>query len=168
MEENTIIQKFIYVTEVDDGHVFADALFQRAYGSKLPDFPHHIVAFYIEPDGAHIPISYVHFTNCGDIFLAGGACTSGDALRRMSEGEQAILRDYGGVMLATLRHGFKRYGPKCQAIFTCCGDSRALATTPKVGFTETSIDYLLVNWMANLGADRKRELIAKAKSFMPF
>jgi len=119
------------------------------------------VAFYIEPDGAHIPISYVHFTNCGDIFLVGGACTNGHALRAMHAEDQLSLRNYGGVMLATLRHGFKRYGPKCQAIFTCCKDSQALVTTLKAGFVETDMEHLLVKWPIALDDDSKRELVAK-------
>src|SRR4051812_19957997 len=64
------IDKFITVTEVDEGPAFADALFQRAYKKPAPDFPHHIVAFYRRADGAQVPVSYVHFTDCGDMFLA--------------------------------------------------------------------------------------------------
>jgi len=162
------IDDFITVTEVDDGPAFADALFQRAYKKPAPEFPHHIVAFYRAADGSRVPVSYVHFTDCGDMFLAGGACTDGGILRSMSAEQQAALRDYGGLMLATLRHGFERYGPRCEAIFTCCGDARALETTPKLGFVETGIQYLLVNFLRDSPPRRRRELTAKAASFMPF
>jgi len=162
------IDDFITVTEVDEGPAFADALFQRAYRKPAPDFPHHIVAFYHRPDGARMPVSYVHFTDCGDIFLAGGASTDGTILRAMSREQQAALNEYGGLMLATLRHGFMRFGPRCEAIFTCCGDKRALETTPKLGFVETGIEYLLVNFLRNSTARRRREMIAKAATFMPF
>jgi len=162
------IEGFISVTEVDDGPAQADALFQRAYRKPLPDFPHHIVAYYRRTDGTRVPASYVHFTDCGDIFLAGGACTAGDVLRAMRPEEQAALHDYGGLMLATLRHGFERYGPRCEAIFTCCGDRRALETTPKVGFVESGIEYLLVNFLRDSSVRRRREMTAKAASFMPF
>lgn len=162
------IDTFITVTEVDDGPAFAHSLFQHAYHSDVPEFPHHIVAFYRRADGAHLPVSYVHFTDCGDIFLAGGACTDGAALRAMRVDEQAALQAYGGLMLATLRHGFDLYGSGCQAIFTCCGDARALVTTPKLGFIETGVKYLLVNWQGEISPRRQRELIAKAASFMPF
>jgi hypothetical protein len=162
------IEEFITVAEVDDGAALADALFQRAYRKPVPDFPHHIVAFYHRVDGTQVPVSYVHFTDCGDIYLAGGACTDGVVLRSMTTEQQAALHEYGGLMLATLRHGFALYGPRCQAIFTCCGDRRALETTPKVGFIETGIQYLLVNWLDTVDARRRREMTSKAANFMPF
>jgi hypothetical protein len=162
------IEGFISVAEVDDGVALAQDLFHRAYGKPLPDFPHHIVAFYHRPDGVQVPVSYVHFTDCGDIYLAGGACTDGNVLRSMTAGQQDALHEYGGLMLATLRHGFALYGPHCEAIFTCCGDRRALETTPKVGFIETGIEYLLVNWLQAADAKRRREMTAKAANFMPF
>ena len=162
------IDNFITVSEVGEGPAFAEALFQHAYRKPAPDFPHHIVAFYRRTDGAQLPVSYVHFTDCSDIFLAGGACTDGAALRAMNADEQAALHEYGGLMLATLRHGFELYGPHCEAIFTCCGDARALETTPKVGFVETGTKYLLVHWTSEPTPRRRRELTAKATSFMPF
>jgi hypothetical protein len=162
------IDRFITVREVDDGPLHADALFRRGYREPAPEFPHHIVAFYRDARGSTTPASYVHFTDCGDIFLAGGACTDGDLLRAMSADEQTALRDYGGLMLATLRHGFSLYAARCEAIFTCCGDERALATTPKLGFAETGVRHLLASWSGQPTQRRRRELIAKARSFMPF
>ena len=162
------IGDFITVTEVDDGPALAGALFERAYQAKLPEFPHHIVAFYHRADGTKVPVSYVHFTDCGDIFLAGGAATDGALLRTMTPEQQAVLQEYGGLMLATLRHGFALYGARCEAVFTCCGNPRALETTPKVGFGETGVQYLLVNWLRTTDPKRQREMLAKAKNFMPF
>ena len=89
-------------------------------------------------------------------------------LRAMSDSQRAALADYGVLMLATLRYGFARWGPHCEAIFTCCGDARALETTPKLGFVATPVQFLLVHWMRELTPRRQQELIAKAKSFMPF
>ena len=108
------IDKFITVTEVDEGPAFADGLFQRAYKKPAPDFPHHIVAFYRRADGAQVPVSYVHFTDCGDMFLAGGAATDGNILRSMSADEQAALNEYGGLMLAFL--GGIRWGVALNAV----------------------------------------------------
>ena len=162
------IDEFITVSEVDDGPALAGALFEKAYRARMPEFPHHIVAFYHRNGGGKVPVSYVHFTDCGDIFLAGGAATDGALLRAMTTEQQAALREYGGLMLATLRHGFELYGPRCEAVFTCCGDARALETTPKVGFVETGIQHLLVNWLRTTDPKRRREMTAKAKAFMPF
>lgn len=164
----TAIDDFIVVTEVENGPAFAEHLFQLKYKAAAPDFPHHVVAFWKRDDGAYVPASYVHFSDCGDIYLAGGACTDGNVLRAMSDAQRATLADYGVLMLATLRHGFARWGPHCDAIFTCCGDARALETTPKLGFIETPVRYLLVNWMRELSEQRKADLIEKAATFMPF
>ncbi len=162
------IDDFIIVTEVDRGPAFAGPIFQRKYGEELPDFGHHVIAFYKRDDGAFIPASYVHFTDCGNIVLAGGACTDGNVLRAMSSEQQQLVAEYGALMLATLRYGFERWGPRCDAVFTCCGDARALETTPKVGFIETGVPHLLVRWSAVQSAARRAELTAKARSFMPF
>lgn len=162
------IDDFIIVTEVDRGPAFAGPIFQRKYGQELPDFGHHVIAFYKREDGAFIPASYVHFTDCGNIFLAGGACTDGNVLRAMSSEQQQLIEDYGALMLATLRYGFERWGARCDAVFTCCGDARALETTPKVGFIETGVPHLLVRWSAVQSGAHRAELIAKARSFMPF
>lgn len=162
------IDEFIVVTEVERGPFFAAELFQRKYRADLPDFPHHVVALYRQAEGTLLTASYVHFTDCGDIMLAGGACTDGAVLRAMSAEQQNALSEYGGLMLATLRYGFDRWGGDFDAIFTCCGDPRALETTPKVGFVETGVQYLLVRWMRELSATRRNQLIAKAQTFMPF
>jgi hypothetical protein len=163
-----LIDQFIVVTEVERGPFFAAELFRRKYRAELPDFPHHVVALYRRPDGGLLTASYVHFTHCGDMVLAGGACTDGVVMRSMDAAQQAALSEYGGLMLATLRYGFERWGPGCDAVFTCCGDPRALETTPKVGFVETGVQYLLVHWMRELSPTRKQQLVAKAKAFMPF
>ncbi|MEO8012323.1 MAG: hypothetical protein ABI650_11810 [Dokdonella sp.] len=165
---NRELDDFIVITEVDRGPAFAEPVFQRKYKAPAPEFPHHVVAFWKRDDGAFVPASYVHFTDCGDIFLAGGACTDGEVLRAMPEHQRTLVRDYGALMLATLRYGFERWGPRCEAIFTCCGDPRALETTPKVGFVATGVDFLLVHWMRVQTLQRRTELIAKARSFMPF
>ena len=165
---NTHLDDFIVVTEVERGPAFVGSLFQRKYASAAPDFPHHVVAFWKRDDGVFVPASYVHFTDCGEIFLAGGACTDGEVMRSMPAPEQRIVEEHGALMLATLRYGFDRWGPQCEAIFTCCGDPRALQTTPKLGFVETGVDFLLVRWMRDITPRRKVELTAKAKSFMPF
>ncbi|HOV59046.1 MAG TPA: hypothetical protein PLN91_14300 [Rhodanobacteraceae bacterium] len=162
------IDDFIIVTEVDRGPAFAEPIFQRKYKASVPDFGHHVVAFWKRGDGSFVPASYVHFTDCGDIYLAGGAATDGNVLRAMDEAQRRALEAYGALMLATLRYGFERWGPHCDAVFTCCGDARALETTPKVGFVDTGVPHLLVRWMREPTLRRRRELVAKARSFMPF
>jgi hypothetical protein len=162
------IADFIFITEVDPGPAFAADLFRHKYQAEIPDFPHHVVAFWKRDDGSFETASYVHFTDCGDILLAGGGATSGAVIRRMPAAQREALSAYGGLMLATLRYGFARWGQGRDAVFTCCGDARALETTPKVGFEETATQYLLVRWMRALSDRRKAELTAKAKSFMPF
>lgn len=162
------IDDFVIVTEVDDGPAFVESLFLRKYGLAPPRFPHHVVAFWKRSDGVFMPASYVHFTDAADIFLAGGACTDGDVLRAMSAPQRDAVECYGALMLATLRYGFAKWGSRCEAIFTYCGDARALETTPKLGFTETDVPHLLVHWQRELSPTHRAELIAKATSFIPF
>lgn len=162
------IDDFIVVTEVERGPAFAGELFRRKYRAELPDFPHHVVAFVRRPDGAFAAASYCHFTDCGDILLAGGACTDGDVLRALPAEQQQAVAEHGALMLATLRYGFERWGQRFEAVFTCCGDPRALETTPKVGFLETGVQYLLVRWMREVPEARRAQLLAKARTFMPF
>ena len=40
------IDDFIIINEADRGPAFADPVFARKYKLSVPDFPHHIVAWY--------------------------------------------------------------------------------------------------------------------------
>ncbi len=159
---------FIVVTEVDRGPAFAAALFQRKYHARVPDFRHHVVAFWKRADGSFLPVSYVHFTDWADIMLIGGACTDGEILRSMSAAERAAIDGHGGINLAVTRYSLDRYGPRCDAVFGNCGDERSWSILVRCGFERVRDPHLIARWSRPLHETRKLELIEKAAAFLPF
>jgi hypothetical protein len=162
------LQDFVIVTEVDNGPAFADALFQRKYRLDVPDFPHHIVAFYRKGPDHFVPASYIHFTWCGDLYLVGGGCTDGRVFARMPEEHARAITAAGGLLLQVLRHGFRRYAAGCEAFFGVCGDPRAWEVCLQAGFSPTTTEHLLAYCPRPLDQPRLHELTCKARCFMPF
>ena len=159
---------FITVTEVDDGAFFAAELFKRKFGDALPDVPHHVVAFYRDADGALWPASYVHFRPFGDLYLVGGGCTDGAVIRRMREDERAAVNAAGGLLLQTLRYGFERYAPRCEAFAGYCGDPRAHEVDLAAGFVDTEHEHLLMHFHKPIHEVLRRALVAKAHAIGAF
>ncbi|MFC4821339.1 hypothetical protein [Dokdonella ginsengisoli] len=159
---------FIIVTEVDRGPAFAAAIFERKYRARVPDFRHHVVAFWKRADGSFVPVSYVHFTDWGDIMAIGGACTDGDLLRRMSDAERAEIDRVGGINRAVTRYSLDRFAPRCDAVFGNCGDERSWGILSGLGFERVRDPHLIARWSRPLDAERQRELIEKAAAFAPF
>jgi hypothetical protein len=162
------IDDFIIVTEVDHGPAFVAHIFERKYRAAAPAFGHHIVAFYRQSWDRYVPFSYVHFTNCGDIYLAGGASTDGRAFALMDEDQRHTLTAAGGAYVLALRYGFQRFAARCEAIYGYCGDARAWEGGLQAGFAPSGEDKLLIHVRSPLDALRERELTAKALSFIPF
>jgi hypothetical protein len=159
---------FIIITEVDRGPAFADALFKRKYRACVPDFRHHVVAFWKRGDGAFVPVSYVHFTDCGDLMLIGGACTDGEILRTMDEAQRASIDEGGGINLAVTRYCLARFAPRCDAVFGYCGDPRSWDILSRCGFERAREPHLIARWSCPLDEARRLEMIEKAMTFAPF
>lgn len=162
------IDEFILVEEVENGPAFASELFQRKYRLPVPKFPHHVVAFCRNDDGSCVPACYAHSTDCGDLILGGGACSDDRVLRRMSADQRAAIRAAGGLYLHTLKWSLNHFGPGVRAIFSYCGDALAERVDLAVGFEQTEHPNLLVYWTREVDEKRRRQLIAKAFSFIPF
>lgn len=162
------ITDYIVTTEVDQGPAFADAIFQRKYRQDVPEFAHHIVAFVRKAPDHFVPASYLHFTDCGDIYLVGGGCTDGRAFAHMNEAQAQAVNAAGGLLLQTLRYGFTRFGPRCEVIFGQCNDPRAYEVDMQAGFRPTEIEQLLMYCPRPVQSPRLHELTRKACSFMPF
>lgn len=158
---------FLVVTEVDSDLV-ARHLFERKYGHRGPDFPHHIVALYRRDDGCLEVASYLHFFPFGDIMLIGGACTDGAVLRRMAPAQQAAVQSAGGLMLQTTRYALQRFAPRCDAVFGHCGDARSYDVLVAAGFAWAGPPHLIVHWTREPDAMHRRALIAKAAAIGPF
>mgnify|MGYP001098152661 CR=1 FL=1 len=162
------VDDFISIMEVDDGPRHAQAIFDRRYRLQVPEFPNHIVAFYRRDDGSLVPVCYVHFTDCGDIMLCGGACTDDRVLRQMSTAQRDRLREVGGVFRLTLNWCTRRYASRCLAMFGYSGDALAHREGVAAGWVPLEDHRLLAFWCRELDERKRHELIAKAQSFIPF
>lgn len=161
-------ERFIIVTEVDDGPAFAETIFQRKFNQSPPAFPHHIVAFYRQSQGSFIPLSYLHIRPWGDFYLVGGGCTDGRVFALMSDVEREQIRATGGLLLKTLRYSFERFADRCEAYFGYCGDPRAYEVDMQAGFVPTDHEYLIARWHRTLPETRKHELTQIAHALGPF
>lgn len=162
------IDEFIEVAEVNDELEAADALFQRKYRLSMPAFPHHVVVKYRAADGSTAVACYIHFTDCGDLMLGGGACTDERVLRRMDAAQRQSVRDAGGLYLHALRWSVRHFGPRVCAILGYCGDALAERLDRAAGFESTAHAHLLVYWTREVDDNRRAQIIAKANSFTPF
>jgi hypothetical protein len=159
---------FIVVTEVDAGATFAKSVFRRRYNLVPPEFPHHVVAFYRRDDEAFDVACYIHFTDCGEMILCGGACTDNRVLRRMSEQQRDALREVGGVFQLALGWSTRRFGERFAAVFGYSGDTLTRRVTDALGWEQTQHQHLLVHWMQQVDPQRREVMIAKAHSFGAF
>jgi hypothetical protein len=164
------LNDFIVITQVECGPAFAASIFRRKYGAdvRVPDFRHHIVAFWKRSDGSFMPASYVHLTDWNDIYVAGGACTDGSVLRSMSPAEQEAIAAAGGINFAITRYYVDQFAPLCDAIFACCGDQRSWDVVAQFGFERVRPPHLIARWSRALTESRRHELIEKAAAFTPF
>ncbi|HZP66991.1 MAG TPA: hypothetical protein VFB32_11845 [Rudaea sp.] len=162
------IDDFIAMRVDDDVPAAAEPLFQRKYRRPVPDFPHHVTAAYRAGEG-HAPLAcYIHFTDCGDILLGGGACVDDRVLRRMSAEERDIVRAAGGIYQHALRWSVAHFAPRFAAVFGYCGDALAERIDRAVGFESTDYEHLLAYWTREVDPRKRRQMVEKANSFAPF
>lgn len=159
---------FFRVREVDDGRAVAGELFRHRYREPAPDFPHHVVGFWRDPDGREHPACYIHFTPMADILLGGGACTDPRLLRRMPPAQRAALRAAGGVYHHCLAQAVQLFAPRYPAIFGYCGDALAERVDRAVGFQPTGHPHLLVYFTRPLAPAQRQALVAAAHAVGPF
>jgi len=161
------IEDFIDVRETEDVPAALESLFQRKYQRALPQFPHHVAAYY-RGDGVAIPVCYVHFTDCGDILLGGGASVDNRMLRRMTNDQRAAVHAAGGLYHHVLAWSVRHFAPRFAAIFGYCGDTLAERVDRAVGFQSTAHERLLVFWTRDVDARRRGHMVEKANAFVPF
>ncbi|HMM57624.1 MAG: hypothetical protein DYH18_07775 [Xanthomonadales bacterium PRO7] len=161
------IGDFIEVRESEDAPAALESLFKRKYSRALPQFPHHVAAYY-RSAGAEVPVCYVHFTDCGDILLGGGACVDNRVLRNMGVDERDAVHATGGLYHHVLAWSVRHFAPRFAAIFGYCGDALAERVDRAVGFQPTAHERLLVYWTRDADARRRGHMIEKANAFVPF
>lgn len=162
------IDDILLVTEVDRGPDFAGELFRRKFAQELQDVDRHVVAFYRQAPDRFVLLSYMHYWLRDDVCLVGGGCTDGRAFAHVAPADAQRIRAAGGVMLQTLRFGFRKYAPRCEAFFGYCGDARAWEVDMAAGFVPTQHPHLIVHWHRELPPARQAELIERVRGFGPF
>lgn len=162
------LHDYIGITEVDDGELFVAPLFRRKFGDPPPDVPHHLVAFHRREDGSAALLGYSHMRPFGDIYLSGGSCTNGDAIRAMPPAQREALSAAGGIWYWILKYAFAKYADACEAFFGYSGDARALEVTRLAGFVDAGHPHLIVHWHKALHENVRRALVAKAHALGPF
>lgn len=162
------LRSFITLTELDDAELLVAPLFQRKFGAVPPDVAHHLIGLYRRPDGQLSVLGYSHMRPFGDIYLSGGSCTDGEAIRAMQPEHREALVAAGGIWLHLLKYAFARFHDDCEAFFGYSGDARALQVTAQAGFIDAGHRHLIVHWHKPLHETWKRALIAKAEAIGPF
>lgn len=164
----TMLERFIRIEVTHDVPPSARALFLRKYKNEIPDFPHHVVAYYRAADSSEVPVCYIHFTDCGDILLGGGACVDDRVLRKMSAEERDALRGVGGIYQFALTWSVDHFSRQFAAVFGYCGDKLAERVDRAAGFVSTDYERLLVYWTRDVDAARRKQMVEKAQAFTPF
>lgn len=162
------LDRFIVVTEVEQASALVQPLFDRRYRLQVPEFPHHVVALHVADDDVARTVCYIHFTDCGELILCGGACTDNRALRRMSGEERAALRECGGIFQYTLAWSMRHFASRFSAVFGYTGDAMARRVSDALEFRQTGHPNLIVYWMQEVAEQKRRQIIAKAHSFGAF
>jgi hypothetical protein len=162
------LHDWVVLTEIDDAALLAGPLFRRKYGDPPPDVAHHLVALALRADGGTTLLGYSHMRPFGDIYLSGGSCTDGDAIRALTNHERDAIKAAGGILHWILKYAFARYADRCDAFFGHCGDPRAMVVTRAAGFEPTAHQHLIAHWHKPLHENFRRALIAKAHALGPF
>ncbi|MGB8635123.1 MAG: hypothetical protein WCD66_03100 [Rhodanobacteraceae bacterium] len=162
------VERFIVVAEVEEAGALVQPLFDRRYRLQVPDFPLHVVAMHVAADGSSQVACYIHFTDCGDLLLSGGACTDNRVLRRMSAEERAALREHGGIFQYTVAWSARHFSSRFAAIFGYTGDTLTRRVIDALGWEHTEYPHLTVDWLQDVNERKKRQMVAKAHSFGAF
>jgi len=162
------LDDFIVVTDVDEADAAVAELFLRKFRARVPEFPHHIVAWVRREDGGRAPGCYTHVTDCGDLLLGGGACTDDRVLRRMSAHQRSVLRAGGGIYRHTIEWVADQFSAMFPALFVYVGDALSERVLRASGFVATRHERLYIRWLQAVPEHRQRQLVAKAFSFIPF
>ena len=162
------LRGFFTITEVDDAHFLAGALFKRKFAAPPPDEGRHLVALYRDADGALHLGGYSHMRPFGEVYLSGGSCSEGATIRLMPPAQREALQAAGGVWFLVLKYAFERYADCCDAFFGHCGDRRALEVATAAGFESAGHEHLIAHWHKPLHPVIRRALVAKVHALGPF
>ena len=158
----------LVLTELDDARLLVGALFERKFQDHPPPTGRHLVGLYRHADGRVAVIGYSHMLPFGDVYLSGGSCSDGEAIRGMQAAHRDALTAAGGIWLLILRYAFAKFADDCSAFFGYSGDPRALDVAHQAGFEDTEHPFLIVHWHKPMHPNFRRALLAKAHALGPF
>ncbi len=161
------LQGFVVVTEVAEGQVLAEDIFQAKYRAAAPGHGHHIFAFLRLGAGWQVG-SYINYLPHRDAMLVGGACTDGTVLAQCPAAQRDLLRQAGGLMLQTVRYAEHRFSRQSVGTFGHCGDARSWSVLAQCGYQRLDHPYLIVRWNHRLVADEEAELVASVAALGEF
>jgi hypothetical protein len=104
----------------------------------------------------------------GDVYLSGGSCSNGEAIRRMQPEHLAAVQAAGGVYHLILKYAFKKYAACCDAFFGYSADRRALEVAFASGFVATEHERLFAHWHKPLPEVVRHALTAKVQALGAF
>ncbi len=161
------LDDLMLVSEVAEGQVLAEPIFQRKYRAAAPAHGHHILVF-VRVDQNWMPASYINYLPHQGAMLVGGACTDGRVLAQLPAAEQARLREAGGLMLQAVRYSEDRFRSESIATFGHCGDARSWSVLEQCGYQRLDDPHLIVRWNRKPGAWRRSRLIRSVAALGPF
>ena len=162
------LRECLALTELDDARLLAGPLFLRKFEHLPPPVGRHLAGLYRHDDGRLSLLGYSHMLPFGDIYLSGGSCSDGEAIRSMKPEHREALTAAGGIWLLILRYAFAKFSGDCDAFFGYSGDARALEVAHQAGFEDTEHQHLIVHWHKPMHENFRRALTAKAHALGPF
>jgi hypothetical protein len=163
-------RQYLRTWEVNEASTVAGALFRKAFGHDIPDYPRHFVLVYSPPDGVREDarvVAYVHQLPAGDIYLCGGMCVDERAYRSFPRWLYSQVKEEGGLATIVTRDSMGMLG-EAPASFGHVGEPRARQADLRTGFVDTPVPFLMAYWRKPLEEHEKRRLIAVAESHAPF
>ena len=162
------IADLVDVVERDDATAAreAGAMFSRAFGDDLPDFPRHFVLRYLA-GGAPVPFAYAHFTPWEGCYLGGGMVFDERVYRKLPPAHRTRIRASGGVMEFLLR-SIRAMRPDATALFGHVGEPRAERIDLRSGYERTADPHVIVCWQRALPSAEREALVARVAALGPF
>jgi len=157
----------IDLIEVDNAEPMAGSLFEKSFGSSIPNFPKHFLLMATNESELSITLGYGHVTKHQNIYLGGGMCVNSKALRHLPRPVRKNLSQQGGVAF-TLVSRIVNTLDDCDAVFAYVGHKAAYKIDLAVGFKPTQHDHLIVYWKKQLDAAAQQNIIELAHQQGPF
>ena len=153
------------ILEVPNARHLAGELFRQAFRLEIANFPRHFVVVR-RSQTSDSAIGYVHYTESGSAYLAGGLVVSALEFRRFDEETASLVRSQGGLAEWLMRTTCDWLD--ADAIFAYMGDAKSIRVNSRVGFTFTGHKHLFVLWKSSLASVEQTDLVERIAEIGPF